>query len=228
MFVLKGTAEIDAATVQRERRWTDRRNDHGPFDFIGDVHGCADELVELLGELGYEVAADRSTASHPAGRKAFFVGDLVDRGPDSVGVLRLVMGMVRDGNAACIPGNHENKLWRALNGARSRFPTASPRPSPNSTVSRRGSALRSRISSTASLASLCSMTAVVSLPMPAFPSGCTTGRLGWSAASRYTGRPTSSDFRFAIRGPTTTAARPSLYTATLRCPTRNGSTTRSV
>lgn len=116
VFVLKGTDEIDAVTIERERRWTDRRDDHGPFDFVGDVHGCADELVLLLTELGYDVAANRSTASHPAGRKAFFVGDLVDRGPDSPGVLRLVMGMVRDGTAACIPGNHENKLWRALSG----------------------------------------------------------------------------------------------------------------
>ena len=116
VFVLKGTDEIDAVSIERERRWTDRRDEHGPFDFIGDVHGCADELVALLSELGYEVASDRSTASHPAGRRAFFVGDLVDRGPDSPGVLRLVMAMVGDGNAACIPGNHENKLWRALNG----------------------------------------------------------------------------------------------------------------
>jgi protein phosphatase len=116
VFVLKGTDEIDAVSIERERRWTDRRDDHGPFDFIGDVHGCADELVTLLTELGYDVAPDRSTAHHPAGRKAFFVGDLVDRGPDSPGVLRLAMGMVRDGTAACVPGNHENKLWRALNG----------------------------------------------------------------------------------------------------------------
>ncbi len=116
VFVLKGTDEIDAVSIERERRWTDRRDDHGPFDFIGDVHGCADELVALLTELGYDVAPDRLTASHPAGRKAFFVGDLVDRGPDSPGVLRLAMGMVRDGTGACIPGNHENKLWRALNG----------------------------------------------------------------------------------------------------------------
>ncbi|HMS86973.1 MAG TPA: polynucleotide kinase-phosphatase [Acidimicrobiales bacterium] len=116
VFVLKGTEEIDAVSIERERRWTDRRDDQGPFDFIGDVHGCADELVTLLTELGYDVAPDRSTARHPAGRKAFFVGDLVDRGPDSPGVLRLAMGMVRDGTAACIPGNHENKLWRALNG----------------------------------------------------------------------------------------------------------------
>ena len=116
VFVLKGADEIDAVTIERERRWTDRRDDRGPFDFIGDVHGCADELVLLLTELGYDVAADRSTAVHPAGRRAFFVGDLVDRGPDSPGVLRLVMGMVRDGTAACIPGNHENKLARALAG----------------------------------------------------------------------------------------------------------------
>ncbi len=116
VFVLHGPEEIDAVMIERERRWTDRRHEHGPFDFIGDVHGCVDELVALLGRLGYEVAPDRTTAAHPHGRTAFFVGDLVDRGPDSPGVLRLVMGMVRDGTAVCIPGNHENKLGRALAG----------------------------------------------------------------------------------------------------------------
>ncbi len=116
VFVLKGTDEIDTATIERERRWTDRRDQHGPFDFIGDVHGCADELVALLSELGYEVAPDRTTARHADGRTAVFVGDLVDRGPDSPGVLRLAMGMVRDGTAVCVPGNHENKLGRALAG----------------------------------------------------------------------------------------------------------------
>jgi protein phosphatase len=115
VFVLRGD-EIDTAVIERDRLWTDHRDDHGPFDIIGDVHGCADELVALLDSLGYEVAADRSTAAHPAGRKAFFVGDLVDRGPDIAGVLRLAMGMVRDGAARCVPGNHENKLLRALNG----------------------------------------------------------------------------------------------------------------
>lgn len=116
VFVLEGPDEIDAVTIERERRWTDRRHEHGPFDFIGDVHGCVDELVALLGTLGYDVAPDRTTAAHPQGRTAFFVGDLVDRGPDSPGVLRLVMGMVRDGSAVCVPGNHENKLGRALAG----------------------------------------------------------------------------------------------------------------
>src|SRR5690606_7048425 len=116
VFVLRSTDEVDAVTIERERRWTDRRRAPGPFDSVGAAHGCADELVALLGELGYGVAADRSTARHPDGRTAFFVGDLVDRGPDSPGVLRLVMGMVRDGTAACVPGNHENKLGRALGG----------------------------------------------------------------------------------------------------------------
>ncbi len=116
VFVLRGAEETAAATVERERLWTDRRDEHGPFDFIGDVHGCADELVSLLTALGYQVADDRTSAAHPAGRRAFFVGDLVDRGPDSPGVLRLAMGMVRDGTASCVPGNHENKLVRALRG----------------------------------------------------------------------------------------------------------------
>ena len=55
-------------------------------------------------------------ARHPAGRTAVFVGDLVDRGPDSPGVLRLVMGMVEAGHALCVPGNHENKFGRFLKG----------------------------------------------------------------------------------------------------------------
>ena len=116
VYVLKGVDEIESATIVREPLWNDRRSDHGPFDIIGDVHGCFDELVTLLGELGYEVSDDRAHAHHPDGRRAFFVGDLVDRGPASPAVLRLAMNMVDDGDAVCIPGNHENKLLRALRG----------------------------------------------------------------------------------------------------------------
>jgi hypothetical protein len=54
--------------------------------------------------------------SHPAGRKAMFLGDLVDRGPKTPDVLRLVMGMVADGAAYCVPGNHDMKLMRKLRG----------------------------------------------------------------------------------------------------------------
>ena len=116
VFVLHGPDEIDQATIERQPLWNDRRNDHGPFDIIGDVHGCFDELTALLETLGYELNADKTTARHPDQRRAFFVGDLVDRGPASPAVLRLVMNMVGDGTALCVPGNHEAKLLRALQG----------------------------------------------------------------------------------------------------------------
>ncbi|MFC9997041.1 polynucleotide kinase-phosphatase [Nocardia sp. NPDC127526] len=120
VHVLRGVEEIDAATIVNERLWNDKRELTGPFDVIGDVHGCRSELETLLGELGYELARDGSgrpvDARHPEGRTAVFVGDLVDRGPDTPGVLRLVMGMVASGNALCVTGNHEFKLVRALDG----------------------------------------------------------------------------------------------------------------
>jgi protein phosphatase len=116
VFFLNGVEEIDTATIERQPLWNDRRSDHGPFDIIGDVHGCFDELRELLDTLGYEIAAHGCGAHHPDGRRAFFVGDLVDRGPATPAVLRLAMGMVDTGDALCIPGNHENKLLRALRG----------------------------------------------------------------------------------------------------------------
>ncbi|MBI5088722.1 MAG: polynucleotide kinase-phosphatase [Actinobacteria bacterium] len=116
VFVLRGTEDIDRSSVLRERLWTDRRDLTGPFDIIGDVHGCHLELVELLERLGWHVAADSGGATHPDGRQAIFLGDLVDRGPASPAVLRLAMNMVGAGTALCIPGNHENKLKRALDG----------------------------------------------------------------------------------------------------------------
>jgi polynucleotide kinase-phosphatase len=107
---LRGVEEIEAAEVVLERRYNDLRHLTGPFDIIGDIHGCASELETLLGRLGY------ADGVHPQGRTAVFVGDLVDRGPDSPGVLRRVMGMVAAGTALCVPGNHENKLARWLRG----------------------------------------------------------------------------------------------------------------
>jgi protein phosphatase len=118
VFVLNSQQEVDAATVERQKLWTDRRDDRGPFDIIGDVHGCFDELTNLLDKLGYVVEGDSRalTVSAPEGRKAVFLGDLVDRGPSTPNVLRLVMSMVRDGSALCVPGNHDIKLMRALQG----------------------------------------------------------------------------------------------------------------
>jgi protein phosphatase len=115
VFVFHTPDEAESAEIEREPSWTDRSSEHGPFDIIGDVHGCYDELVSLLVKLGYDVA-EGPRAAHPEGRKAVFLGDLVDRGPNTPGVLHLVMGMVASGSALCVPGNHENKLVRALRG----------------------------------------------------------------------------------------------------------------
>ncbi|HEY7282632.1 MAG TPA: polynucleotide kinase-phosphatase [Actinomycetota bacterium] len=115
VFVLRGPEEIDAAGIVRERAWTDRSDEHGPFDVVGDVHGCSAELHELLARLGY-TAGDDGVLAHPEGRVAVFLGDLVDRGPDTPGVLRTVMAMAEAGSAICVPGNHEAKLVRALRG----------------------------------------------------------------------------------------------------------------
>ncbi|MDF6018217.1 polynucleotide kinase-phosphatase [Streptomyces sp. JH34] len=110
VHVLRTEEEAETAEVVIERRYNDLRHLNGPFDIIGDIHGCSSELDTLLGRLGYENGA------HPEGRTAVFVGDLVDRGPDSPGVLRRVMSMVASGDALCVPGNHENKLGRYLKG----------------------------------------------------------------------------------------------------------------
>jgi polynucleotide kinase-phosphatase len=120
VIVLRGVSEVDAATISYERLFNDRRDLTGPFDIVGDVHGCRAELETLLGSLGWEISRDEAGradgATHPEGRTALFVGDLVDRGPDSPGVLRLVMGMVAAGTALCVSGNHEAKLLRKLRG----------------------------------------------------------------------------------------------------------------
>ncbi|MEN1888583.1 polynucleotide kinase-phosphatase [Streptomyces mirabilis] len=110
VHVLRGVAEIESAEVRTEKRFNDLTHLTGPFDIIGDIHGCASELETLLDKLGYVDGA------HPEGRTAVFVGDLVDRGPDTPGVLRRVMSMVAAGDALCVPGNHENKLGRHLKG----------------------------------------------------------------------------------------------------------------
>lgn len=110
VHVLRGVEEAESAEIRTEKRYNDLTHLTGPFDIIGDIHGCASELETLLGKLGYVDGV------HAEGRTAVFVGDLVDRGPDTPGVLRRVMSMVGSGNALCVPGNHENKLGRHLKG----------------------------------------------------------------------------------------------------------------
>ncbi|MGH7137216.1 MAG: polynucleotide kinase-phosphatase, partial [Pirellulales bacterium] len=124
VVILETTEEVEAATIERVPLWNDRRQEAGPFDIIGDVHGCTTELEELLGQLGYvPTTAGESnplwgdvTFRHPEGRKAVFVGDLVDRGPRIADALRLVRNMLQAGTALCVPGNHDMKLLRKLRG----------------------------------------------------------------------------------------------------------------
>ncbi|WP_046246841.1 polynucleotide kinase-phosphatase [Hymenobacter terrenus] len=168
---LRSAEEIDAVQhIHRDRLYNNRQEETGPFDIIGDIHGCYEELRTLLEKLGYQITEEPITDVRDLGvrvvaplavqagasppdplsdgegapvlrgqessgspfstgeggrgdeaptrttRKAIFLGDLVDRGPASPQVLRLVMSMVRDGSALCVPGNHDIKLLRHLNG----------------------------------------------------------------------------------------------------------------
>jgi protein phosphatase len=123
VFVLSSPEEIDAVTVARQPMPFDHRHAHGPFDLIGDVHGCFDELTALLTRLGYDLTVRTGgelgyLVRPPAGRKAVFVGDFVDRGPRVPEVLRLVMDMTAAGSALCVIGNHDDKLLRQMRGNR--------------------------------------------------------------------------------------------------------------
>ncbi len=123
VHVLHSPEEVDAAEIVREPLWNNLKHEYGPFDIIGDVHGCFDELVELLTQLGYSVEKQSNvpgslaySVKPPEGRKVVFLGDLVDRGRKIPEVLRLVMSMVKAGTALCVPGNHDIKLMRKLRG----------------------------------------------------------------------------------------------------------------
>jgi protein phosphatase len=107
-------AEAETVRIERTPMWSDRRAELGPFDLVGDVHGCLDELRTLLERLGY-VETD-GVYRHPEGRRVVFLGDLVDRGPRNLDVLRLAMAMTKAGTALCVPGNHDVKFMRALRG----------------------------------------------------------------------------------------------------------------
>jgi protein phosphatase len=122
VWKLASVGSIEAATLTRQPLWTDKRNDYGPFDIIGDIHGCADELQALLTKLGYRIewiddGGDRTVnVMPPQGRKVIFVGDIVDRGPNSPDALRIAMSMTAAGTAYAVQGNHDRKLERWLSG----------------------------------------------------------------------------------------------------------------
>ena len=124
VHTLSSPEAVEAAEIRRTRLWNNRTDEVGPFDIIGDVHGCCDEVERLLDELGYELIEQREgefpdggpVYAHPQERIAVFVGDLVDRGPRILDTIRLVRNMVEHGSAHCVPGNHDIKLVRKLRG----------------------------------------------------------------------------------------------------------------
>ena len=124
IYVFKSEEEVNAVTgILREKLYNDKKDLHGPFDIIGDIHGCYDETILLLEKLGYIINSVNNdeqnygiAVTHPESRQVIFLGDLVDRGPNSPAVLKLVMSMVRSGSALCVPGNHDLKLQKKLNG----------------------------------------------------------------------------------------------------------------
>ena len=124
VYHFRTAEEVNATRVTRRKMASNLREDSGPFDMIGDVHGCCTELECLLEKLGYQ--ASRSPAhlpgfydhlyAHPEGRQAVFVGDLADRGPRILDTVELVRNMIHAGNALCVLGNHDEKLLRKLRG----------------------------------------------------------------------------------------------------------------
>ena len=75
------------------------------LDFIGDIHGHVECLSRLLLKMGYKES--KAGFFHPEGRQVIFLGDYIDRGPDSKAVYRLVRSMVEAENAIALLGNHE-------------------------------------------------------------------------------------------------------------------------
>ncbi len=124
VHVLNSPEEAASVTVTRVKLWVDKREETGPFDIIGDIHSCFDELAELLGTLGYQIEEDPNAlaglggycVTPPGDRRVVFLGDYIDRGPKPAETLRLVMSMAESGVAIPLPGNHDVKLQRALRG----------------------------------------------------------------------------------------------------------------
>jgi protein phosphatase len=122
VLILASPEEAEAITLERVPLYNNKKSESGPFDIVGDIHGCHDELVALLSKLGYSLSppgaapVEAPLFQPPPGRKAVFLGDFVDRGPNSPAVLRLVMQMIAAGYAVAVPGNHDIKLLRKLRG----------------------------------------------------------------------------------------------------------------
>ena len=116
VFTLSSVEEVDAATITRQPLWNNHRGDHGPFDLIGDVHGCFDELCELLTKLGYLPGEGGAGCAARKGARRCSWATWWIAGPKIPETMRLVIDMTAAGHALCVPGNHDIKFMRAVFG----------------------------------------------------------------------------------------------------------------
>ncbi len=128
VYLFSTPEERDQAEIQIQKLPCNRKEHSGPFDLIGDVHGCCDELENLLTLLGYRPETNEPfggpTWRHPEGRTAVFVGDILDRGPRILDTYRLVRSMIAAKTGLAVQGNHELKVYRHFKSAKQE-----PRPS---------------------------------------------------------------------------------------------------
>jgi protein phosphatase len=126
VYFLSSRAELDDAVVQKQRLSCNKADMSGPFDIIGDLHGCHDELEILLKKLGYQeneseietVIGISRPWHHPGGRQAVFLGDYLDRGPRILETLAKVQAMVSFGSALAVQGNHEMRVVKHFRASR--------------------------------------------------------------------------------------------------------------
>ncbi|MDH4127213.1 MAG: polynucleotide kinase-phosphatase [Spirochaetota bacterium] len=116
IYILRSPDEVDNIKINLIPLQSNKKHLNGPFDIVGDIHGCFDELYELLLKLGYKITFSNNEyrTEHKDNRKIIFLGDLVDRGPKIAEVMRFVMDLVKSDDALCVPGNHDIKLVRKL------------------------------------------------------------------------------------------------------------------
>jgi protein phosphatase len=111
--------ELNSCDITRRKMFSNK-TDVTMVDMIGDIHGCFVELIELVEQLGYTISKKPEgsfytySISHPENRRLVFLGDLIDRGPSVGEVVHFVYNVCQEGNAFCLPGNHENKFLRHL------------------------------------------------------------------------------------------------------------------
>ncbi len=121
IYYLRNESDIQNSSITKRKLNCNQKQLTGPFDIIGDIHGCYEELVALLNQLGYLIDeslidSDSLAVRHPENRMLIFIGDLVDRGPHSKKVVELVMNVTNHHAGLCVKGNHEDKFQRYLLG----------------------------------------------------------------------------------------------------------------